>query len=435
MAWMILLNLARKPEFFQARPGTVTGLCWYAANGEPVPAECDLALTVVGDLGMLGPHAIVFLPVSPSSTPNGPGHIRAVHGESVYIIAVSRQSLDLARQQQLYDEGADDVHVLDGRQAMFACLARAKRHFQRLHGVEAVRRDLRERLDVLQAALDHLPTPIYLKDLDGHYLACNTAFASLLSRPREDVIGHRLHELAPSETAEKHETSDAHLLQIGGVMCYETDVCLHDDDERYVMLHKALVTDEHGKPCGIAGVMIDITERKRLEARLMNAAERDPLTDAYNRRKFFEIANDAIADAIAHGETLCVAAIDVDHFKSINDEFGHAEGDITLCSIVDILRSHETEGMIVARAGGEEFFVFFFGTAAARAEEILQAMRTEISHYCQIRTAAGGLAGTISVGMAVFDPAAENIDRALRRADAALYHAKRNGRNRLSRAK
>ncbi len=412
----------------------LSGLYWYAAHGEPVPGELDVAPTVVRDIRAVGAHAVLLLPIQPDLAGTGPAHARALHGQSVYIVAVSQFPVSLARQQQLYDEGVDDVHVLEGRQAMFACLARAKRHFQRAHGAETARSALKAQLDLLQDALDHLPTPIYLKDVAGQYLACNTAFANLLSRPREEVIGHRLEGLAPPATADKHESSDAHLREVGGLMCYETDVCLHDDDQRYVMLHKALVTDEQGKQRGIAGVMIDITERKRLEARLMNAAERDPLTDAYNRRKFFELADQAITDAIRHSETLCVAAIDVDHFKSINDEFGHAEGDITLCSIVDILRSHETDGMIVARAGGEEFFALFFGAAAARAEEILQAMRTEISHYCQIKTAAG-LAGTISIGMASFDPAAENIDRALRRADAALYHAKHNGRNRLSRAK
>ncbi|EHS52544.1 diguanylate cyclase with PAS/PAC sensor [Rhizobium sp. PDO1-076] len=434
MTWKKLLSLARRPELSDASTETLSGLYWYVADGEPVPPELDVAPIIIHDIRTVEAHAVLLLPVRPDTAGPGPEQIRALHGQDIYIIAVSQLPVSLALQQQLYAEGADDVHVLEGRVAMFACLARAKRHFERSHGAETKRRDLKAQLDILQDALDHLPTPIYLKNINGRYQACNTAFANLLSRPREEVIGHRLEELAPAETAEKHETSDARLRELGGLMCYETDVCLHDDDQRYVMLHKALVSDEHGKPCGIAGVMIDITERKRLEARLMNAAERDPLTDAFNRRKFFELADQAITDAIRQGERLCVAAIDVDHFKSINDEFGHAEGDITLCSIVDILRAHETEGMIVARAGGEEFFAFFFGAAAARAEEILQAMRTEISHYCQVKTAAG-LAGTISVGMACFDPAAENIDRALRRADAALYHAKHNGRNRLSRAR
>jgi diguanylate cyclase (GGDEF)-like protein len=200
------------------------------------------------------------------------------------------------------------------------------------------------------------------------------------------------------------------------------------------MLHKACVAAPDGGLRGIAGVLIDITERKELEARLTAAAERDPLTNAYNRRKFFQAAASAIEQASNNlSSTFAVAVIDIDHFKSINDALGHGEGDLTLCSIVDTLRAHESDGVLIARAGGEEFFAFFSEEYAARAAEILDRMRADIARYCQISTEVG-TAGTISIGLADFKPAQETIDHALRRADLALYRAKRDGRNRLCKA-
>ena len=125
--------------------------------------------------------------------------------------------------------------------------------------------------------------------------------------------------------------------------------------------------------------------------------------------------------------------IDIDQFKSINDELGHGQGDLTLCTIVDTLRTHEGEGVLIARAGGEEFFAFFSGENALSAAEILDNMRADIARCCTVTTGVG-IAGTISIGLADFCPRQETIDQALRRADLALYRAKREGRNRLCKA-
>jgi diguanylate cyclase (GGDEF)-like protein len=86
--------------------------------------------------------------------------------------------------------------------------------------------------------------------------------------------------------------------------------------------------------------------------------------------------------------------------------------------------------MLVARAGGEEFFAFFPREAVSGARDLLELARNDIASYCQVPTGVG-IAGTISVGLAYFTPSEETIDQALRRADIALYRAKREGRNRL----
>ncbi len=360
------------------------------------------------------------------------GRLRQICGDALYLVAVT-EATDAWFQSELFDAGVDDLILEEDAPQLLRCLLRAKRHLSLLQAHEKKFDALQDRLDSWQDGLDHLPTPIYMKDVGGRYLGCNTAFCKFVGMERSSVIGQTLSDFLPREVAEAHRESDLEVMRKGGVIRIETDVCIPDTGMRHVMLQKASVASADGGLRGIAGVLIDITERKALEARLTAAAERDPLTNAFNRRKYFQVAGSAI-EKVAEGEhEFAVAVIDVDYFKSINDHLGHGGGDLTLCQIVDVLRSHEDKGVLIARAGGEEFFAFFSGENAARARETLEQMRADIARFCQVVTGAGA-AGTISIGLADFDPLQETIDHALRRADLALYRAKRDGRNRLCQA-
>lgn len=357
--------------------------------------------------------------------------VREICGDALFLIAVTgAASIEFAA--ELFDAGVDDLLMDEGPTHLLRCLLRAKRHLMLLQEYERRLDALQDKLDSWQDGLDHLPTPIYLKDVSGRYIGCNTAFSRFAGTDRNGIIGHTLADFLPHDMAEAHRQSDLQVMLSGGVHSVETDVCLTDTGMRHILLHKACIATPTSGVRGIAGVMIDITERKELEARLTSAAERDPLTNAFNRRKFFQVAASSIDQVPEVGTHFAVAVIDIDHFKSVNDELGHGEGDVMLCAIVDTLRSHEDAGVIVARAGGEEFFAFFCAENAQRAEQILEQMRADIARYCQVTTGSG-TAGTISIGLADFDPRQETVDQALRRADLALYRAKRGGRNRLCR--
>ncbi|WP_120277281.1 GGDEF domain-containing protein [Rhizobium sp. AG855] len=377
----------------------------------------------------IAPGAVCFVSIGTGSRGHELARLRAMHQDTVYLVALTVQEADAALQADLFGAGADDILCeMDPRQ-LVSCLLRARRHLQLRQREERWRQDMQAKLDIWQHGLDQLPTPIYVKDVEGRYLVCNAAFGNFLGLSSDRVLGQRLQDFVPPEMAEAYHASDLQLLRQGGVMRTETDVCLPETGMRHIMVHKARLDSERGEIRGVTGVIIDITERKELESRLIEAAERDPLTNAANRRKFFQVASEQIA-AAKRETILAVAVIDIDHFKSINDELGHAEGDVTLCSIVDTLRSQEAEGMLVARAGGEEFFAFFPEQAVPTAYDMLETARQDIARYCQVQTGAGA-AGTISAGLAYFNPSEETIDQALRRADIALYQAKRDGRNRL----
>ncbi|MEG3145603.1 GGDEF domain-containing protein [Sphingomonas sp. RT2P30] len=171
-------------------------------------------------------------------------------------------------------------------------------------------------------------------------------------------------------------------------------------------------------------------EANELRAKLEEArdnARRDPLTDLPNRRAFEE----AFAAGVAAGDTLCVAVCDIDHFKLVNDRFGHSVGDRVLKAIATALLDG-CPGHFVARYGGEEFAVLFSGVSRSEALAILEKARVTVANKrYRLRESDEPLgAVTFSAGLTTAQPG-ENLGTVFGRADALLYAAKDGGRNLL----
>jgi two-component system cell cycle response regulator len=162
-----------------------------------------------------------------------------------------------------------------------------------------------------------------------------------------------------------------------------------------------------------------------MQRQLIRLATIDSLTGVLNRRAFFDRGDEASSKA-RHGTALCAIMFDVDHFKRINDENGHDIGDEALRRITRVA-SNKCE--LVGRLGGEEFASLLEGSDLPAAISIAGALRTEIAAL-QIETEKGILTLTCSFGVAEWDTN-DSIDRLLKRADTALYEAKRGGRNRV----
>lgn len=168
-------------------------------------------------------------------------------------------------------------------------------------------------------------------------------------------------------------------------------------------------------------------------ARLEQLAQTDPLTQLLNRRAFTERITTEMERALRYDSTLAVLMIDLDHFKRVNDTFGHLVGDDVLRDVGQLLTATVRGCDIVARYGGEEFLVLLPETDDAGAESFAERIRAAVEAH---EFARGGerptLKITASVGVAVF-PAAriENVEDLFGRADAALYRAKADGRNRI----
>ena len=169
---------------------------------------------------------------------------------------------------------------------------------------------------------------------------------------------------------------------------------------------------------------------ERLQKELDHQASHDPLTGALNRRALSMFAEKELARSRRNGQPLSVLMMDLDHFKAINDHFGHRGGDEILCRFVSasqrVLRTED----VFCRFGGEEFLALLPGIASEQAllvaERIRSAYRSEMENITVLSLPFNT---TVSIGISQYRPE-EEIDDVIRRADSALYQAKANGRNR-----
>ena len=173
------------------------------------------------------------------------------------------------------------------------------------------------------------------------------------------------------------------------------------------------------------GVLLDITDRKLLEARLEDAALTDPLTGLRNRRHFEIVLKASEKRHAAAGSLYSLMVIDIDHFKQLNDRHGHDAGDDMLRLVADILRLRSRQSDCVARWGGEEFVLLLPETAQGLATALANDIRDAVS---AARSSVDGL--SVSIGVGEVAPG-ETAAALFKRVDAALYRAKANGRNRV----
>jgi diguanylate cyclase (GGDEF)-like protein/PAS domain S-box-containing protein len=284
--------------------------------------------------------------------------------------------------------------------------------------------------DLLQTVIDAVPAPIFFKDEKGVYLGCNRAFEGIIGVSPEEIVGKSVFDLAPRELAEVYQKADNDLLGAGGQQVYETQVRFKDGSVRDVMFHKATFNNRDGALGGLVGAMLDITERKRLEEQLARFAAVDPLTGICNRRTFMKLSEGELSRCKRERQVLSLLVLDIDHFKRINDTYGHAAGDTVLVNLVHVVTTLLRQHDIVGRIGGEEFCATLGSTDLAAAESIAQRMCRALAE-ASVAHQGERIAVTVSIGVAQCDPELDSVESAMQRADLAMYEAKRLGRNRV----
>ena len=188
------------------------------------------------------------------------------------------------------------------------------------------------------------------------------------------------------------------------------------------------VGNADGDVTHFVGVLNDITEARHYERRLHHLAHHDPLTGLANRTLLQEQLKQAV-DASLDAHTLgALAFLDLDNFKHINDSFGHDAGDAVLRAIADRLRDNVREEDTVARVGGDEFvLVIRDQPSITHVGDLVERIRRSIA--LPIHAAGRELVSGASIGVALFPRDGDNVDRVMRAADAAMYHAKSLGKN------
>jgi len=155
----------------------------------------------------------------------------------------------------------------------------------------------------------------------------------------------------------------------------------------------------------------------------------DALTGVFNKKYFLENINREVNSALASGLVLTLAMIDIDHFKVVNDTFGHQAGDIVLKEVASVITHSLRDADCVCRYGGEEFAVLMPGTSKEMALEVMERVRSKIESTSFSVNEKDHLKITVSAGVANFPADADSAETLMERSDTSLYVAKRSGRN------
>jgi diguanylate cyclase (GGDEF)-like protein len=186
--------------------------------------------------------------------------------------------------------------------------------------------------------------------------------------------------------------------------------------------------DDRGGAVGVVSAIRDLSDRKATELRLTKAASTDPLTGLLNRRAFTEALEAEWQRVRERGGACSVAMIDIDHFKSINDRFGHAVGDTVIRTVAEIAKTSLRDADVIGRLGGEEFGIVLRDTELEVAAAVAERIRGAIALVILRPETGVSVSTTVSVGVAPL-LASQSPGTALRQADKALYNAKAAGRN------
>lgn len=182
---------------------------------------------------------------------------------------------------------------------------------------------------------------------------------------------------------------------------------------------------------GVVATLVDVTPMRTIERELEELARTDPLTGLANRRRFFELANEEVSRCGRYGRPMSLLALDIDHFKQVNDRHGHDVGDSVLQHVAAVALAQVRGQDLIARMGGEEFAVLLPETRLSDAVMLAERIRIAIQDTPSV-TRAGEIRITLSIGVDGYRSGDKQADDALMRADALLYEAKNGGRNRVA---
>jgi diguanylate cyclase (GGDEF)-like protein/PAS domain S-box-containing protein len=287
----------------------------------------------------------------------------------------------------------------------------------------------------LAAVLDAVSDVIFRTDRAGRWTYLNPAWEQLTGYSVEESIGQSfLKQVVEEDRQPFLDHLRALDLDLFGIVRHQFRFRTASGEIRWAEAQSTRLNGSNGELIGSAGILVDVSDRLALAALaedLRQQAEReaeaarqiaatDDLTGLASRRAFLAYFD----QLLERGEALSVAIFDIDHFKSINDRYGHAVGDEVLKQVAAIAQQSVRDGDLVGRIGGEEFAVVMPGASIEQAARVGDRLRQS----CADTVHPPGLTATISVGVSATSGGATS-SALLREADAALYRAKFEGRN------
>lgn len=293
---------------------------------------------------------------------------------------------------------------------------------------------LRESQQKLQTLVDTSLDAVVMADAEGRIVGWNHQASAIFGWSREEILGQpMILTIIPQRYRDAYAQGLKHFLTAGEgpVMNRMTEThALHRDGHEFPVELAISAVMIQGKP-EFSAFIRDITDRKRVEAELREMATTDFLTGLANRRYFMARMEDELA-RLQRLDNLHVAVLmlDLDHFKHVNDSYGHAAGDAVLKHFAVLMQAELRKIDTVGRVGGEEFAIVLPGASPEEAEIFAERLRERVATtsptFNDVLTPV-----TVSIGITTMLATDTSADAAMIRADKALYRAKKKGRNRV----
>lgn len=320
--------------------------------------------------------------------------------------------------------GAHDVILKEGLEERLLVHA-VQVAVERAKGVSALRRSEAEYRSLFEHALEAL----YRSTPDGRLVAVNKAFVRLLGYDSEEDL-LRLGPQALFVNPEDRRSWVRDVLSSGEVRNTETLLRRKDGGQIAVLESTRAVRSVEGELLYFQGALVDVTERKESEKRLLYLATHDTLTGLFNRHHFAEELDRELSRSRRYDLHGAVLWIDVDGFKGVNDTLGHLAGDELLVSIAGLLKDRMRSTDTLGRLGGDEFAVLLPYAGRDEATAVAHAILSRMSSMVEAQLPSS-VPASLSIGIALYDKGRPDSDTLLRRADLAMYEAKEGGGDRV----
>ena len=307
---------------------------------------------------------------------------------------------------------------------------------------------------LLEAILAALPEPCFVLDREGRYVAVLGGLDNTRYHDGRPLIGKLMHDVLPTETADRFLRCVHEALDTGRVVHHEYTLSSDDiegvqphpdvPDHLWFEGHVAPLPSVAGRPDMAVWMVFNVTEsrvalhRLELQQHVMEAQQHelerlariDPMTELLNHRSFFAEADRALEWVRRTGQPAAMILFDLDRFKVLNDTQGHAAGDAALIAVAELLRAEHRANDAIGRLGGEEFALVVRDADIAAGRRAAERLRAALAAL-EVLHDGTTISLTASFGVAELCATDDRPDAAVRRADAAMYAAKRLGRNRV----
>lgn len=282
---------------------------------------------------------------------------------------------------------------------------------------------------LLSTSIEQSPAAIVITDIEGNIIYANPKFERMSGYQCSDVLGDNPRVFKSGNTPDKIYAALWKTVLHGNVWRGNFENKHKNGTPYYVSAQIAPILGPKKKIEYLLSIQEDVTEKVALQKELEKMATYDSLTGVLNRGQFLQLGEKELKKVNRYNSSAAMMVLDLDHFKNVNDSYGHHIGDLVLIKFVECIQNELRDSDLVGRLGGEEFAALVFESNKKSTFQLAERLRLATENMV-IQTEYNDIKITVSIGFTLLKQEDEDINEAIKRADDSLYIAKEKGRNR-----